>query len=98
MTTILIETFSALIVVICLSLVLNFMAEDANHSQELLDSRYPEPKQSFLRRFLKSVKVYFKELTFGSVITLLITWGITLMVYFLIRLVSSILSLILILC
>ena len=94
MTTIFIEMFSALIVVIFLSLVLNFMAEDSNHTQELLDSRYPEPKKSFLRRFWESIGLWFKDLTFGSVITLLIAWGITLLVYFLIRLVSSIILLI----
>lgn len=51
MTTIFIEMFSALLVVIFLSLVLNFMAEDSNHTQELLDSRYHDPKKPFLRRF-----------------------------------------------
>ena len=94
MTTIFIEMISALLVVIFLSLVLNFMAEDSNHTQELLDSRYQDPKKPFLRRFWESVGTWFKELNLGTIITLLIAWGITLLVYFLIRLVSSIILLI----
>lgn len=94
MTTIFIEMFSALIVVILSGLVLNFMADEANKAQERLDSRYPEPKQSLPIRFWKSVKIWFRELNLDTIMTLLIAWGITTVVYFLIRLVSSIISLI----
>lgn len=94
MTTIFIEMFSALIVVILSGLVLNFMADEANKAQERLDSRYPEPKPSFLKRFWKSVKIWFKELNLDTIMTLLSAWGIIIAIYFLIRLVSSIILLI----
>lgn len=94
MVTVLVEMISALVVVVLLSLVLNSMADGYEETLERLEETYPRPKVSFWKRFLDSSKKWLKGLSFSDVVMYLILWMIVLVVYYSIRVLSSLVLLI----